>query len=338
VPIEAYAGDDMKDYYLVSGGRLRRSENTIHIERSDGEKRAIPINDIKSIHILGEVDFNTKLMVFLNQHGIPVHFYNYYGYYSGSFYPREKLVSGFLLVKQVEHYLDNAKRVEIAKEIVRTALHNINYNLNYYKRMGKDVTNFIEAIEKEASQIDSANDVAQLMGIEGRSRDAYYSSFDCILREGFEFDKRTRNPPQNMINCLISFGNSLLYSTTLTEIYHTQLSPTISYLHEPGERRYSLSLDISEVFKPIIVDRIIFNLVNNRIIKPDHFVEELNSCYLNDNGRKVFISEYDKKLNTTIKHSRLKRHVSYSYLIRLECFKLIRHLLGESKYIGLKSR
>ena len=126
-----------------------------------------------------------------------------------------------------------------------------------------------------------------------------------------------------MLNCLISFGNSLMYASILTEIYHTQLTPTVSYLHEPGERRYSLALDISEVFKPIIVDRVIFNLINNRIIKEEHFLEELNFCYLNEQGRRIFLSEYK---------------ISYKRMIRIECFKIIKHLLGESSYRGLRSK
>jgi CRISPR-associated protein Cas1 len=159
------------------------------------------------------------------------------------------------------------------------------------------------------------------------------------LREGFDFERRSKQPPENRLNALISFGNSLLYATTLSEIYHTQLHPSISYLHEPGERRFSLSLDISEVFKPVIVDRVIFALVNNRIIKPDeHFSLELNSCYLNDDGRRLFISEYEKKLQTTLMHLRLKRKISYQRLIRIEAFKLIRHLLGEGHYRGFRSQ
>jgi CRISPR-associated protein Cas1 len=141
-----------------------------------------------------------------------------------------------------------------------------------------------------------------------------------------------------MINCLISFGNSLLYTTVLTEIYHTQLNPTVSFLHEPGERRYSLALDLSEVFKPVITDRVIFNLANNRLIKPEHFHEELKGCYLNEQGRRVFIREYDNKLNTTIRHEKLARHVSYQRLIRLECYRLVRHLLGEEMYRGFRQR
>lgn len=327
----------MRDYYIFKSGRLRRNENTIQFETVD-EKKSLPINDIYCIHLFGEIDLNTKLIVFLNQHGIPLHFYNYYGYYSGSFYPREKLLSGFLIVKQVEHYLDPQKRLTIAKEFVDTAIHNILANLEHYKKNGKEVSPFIDKIKDEYATIEKVSGIAELMGVEGRSRDTYYSSFGSFLREGFEFEKRTKMPPQNMINSLISFGNSLIYATVLTEIYHTQLTPTVSYLHQPGERRYSLALDISEVFKPIIADRVIFNLINNRIIKEEHFVEDLNFCYLNEQGRRTFLSEYQKKLDTTINNPRLKRNISYQRLIRIECFKLVKHLLGEKGYSGLRSR
>ena len=264
--------------------------------------------------------------------------YNWYGYYSGTFYPREKLLSGFLVVKQVEHYLNHEERLEIAKEFVRTAIHNIVQNLNHYQSNGKDVGGFIERIKAEEMTLDAQKTIPEVMGVEGRSREVYYSSFGTILREGFEFEKRTKQPPQNMLNCMISFGNSLMYATALSEIYHTQLTPTVSYLHEPGERRYSLALDLAEVFKPIIVDRVIFNLVNNRIIKEEHFLKELNSCYLNEDGRRVFIAEYDKKLNTTLKHTKLKRYVSYQRLVRIEAFKLVKHLLGEAQYRGFRSQ
>ena len=94
---------------------------------------------------------------------------------------------------------------------------------------------------------------------------------------------------------------------------------------------------MSEVFKPIIVDRTIFNLVNNRLIKPTHFLQELNYCYLKEDGRKLFVQEYDEKLKTTVMHQTLGRKVSYQRLIRLECYKLVKHLLGEKKYEGFKS-
>jgi len=333
----SYAGVERvaRNYYILSSGRLKREQNTVYFENVDG-KKAIPVNDIYTIYAYGELDVNTKLLNFLSQKRISIHFFNYYGFYSGSYYPREYLRSGFLIVKQVEHYTDKEKRLEIAKEIVKSASYNILRNLVYYRKRGKNVGINISDIENCRREIDSVNRVSELMSVEGRIRSVYYPSFNEILREGFKLDKRVKRPPDNMVNCLMSFGNSLLYTTTLSEIYNTQLNPTISYLHEPGERRFSLSLDLSEIFKPIIVDRTIFNVINNRKIKPTHFLQELNYCYLNEKGKKIFVTEYDEKLRTTIMHKGLKRKVSYQRLIRLECYKLVKHLIREKRYQGFK--
>lgn len=144
------------------------------------------------------------------------------------------------------------------------------------------------------------------------------------------------HPPDNMINSLISFVNSLIYSKILTEIYHTQLNPTISYLHEPGSRRYSLCLDLSEIFKPLIGDRLIFSLLNKNQITENSFTRELNFLHLKKEASQLIVNELEKKLQATIMHKDLHRKVSYQYLIRLEAYKLIKHLIGEKEYEGFK--
>ena len=96
------------------------------------------------------------------------------------------------------------------------------------------------------------------MGVEGNIRKQYYAAWNIIINQEISFEKRVMHPPDNMINSLISFVNTLIYTKVLGELYRTQLNPTISYLHEPGERRFSLSLDLAEVFKPLIGDRLIF--------------------------------------------------------------------------------
>ncbi len=325
-----------RDYYIFKSGRIRREDNTIYFESDDG-KRPIPIEDVESIYVFGELDFNTKLLNFISQHSVPVHIFNYYGFYSGTFYPREKLVSGFLLVKQVEHYTDSQKRLEIAKEIARATHHNILRNIRYYDNRGKEIEDIIGDIEEGKWEIESSNDIAQLMGAEGRIRDRYYRAFEKILGEEFKIEKRVKRPPNNMINCLISFGNSLMYTATLSEIYKTQLNPTVSYLHEPSERRFSLSLHIAEIFKPLVVDKIIFKLVNKNMVDEGDFDSDLNYCYLKESGRKKFIAEFDSKMETTVKHRRLKRNVSYKTLIRMECYKIAKHLMDMEKYEGLKA-
>jgi len=97
-------------------------------------------------------------------------------------------------------------------------------------------------------------------------------------------------------------------------------------------RRFTLNLDVAEIFKPIIGDRLIFSVINKGIIKPSHFEEKLNGIVLNEKGKQLFVQEFDERLKTTIKHRKLGRHVSYRELIRLELYKLQKHLIGEEEY------
>lgn len=325
-----------QNFYIFNNGRLKRQENTIFFEKEDGSRAVIPIENTESIYAFGELDFNTKLFNYLAQKGIPVHVFNYYGFYSGSYYPREYLNSGQLLVKQVSHYTSQKKRIAIAKAFVDAASFNIQKNLRYYNNRGKELDEYIKAIEALREQIGSTNAVDELMGIEGNIRNTYYKAWPTIIHQEVEFEKRVKQPPDNMINTLISFLNSMVYTTCLGEIYHTQLNPLISYLHEPGDRRFSLSLDIAEIFKPIIADRIIFTLLNRQQVVEDDFMKEVNYCYLKDKGKKVIVREYDERLKTIITHKKLERQVSYRYLIRLECYKLVKHIIGEQEYEGFK--
>ena len=327
-----------RSYYIFKSGTLSREQNTIYFENAEG-KRPIPVEDIDALFLFGEVTLNSKFLDFLDKHGICAHFFDYYEHYSGSFVPRQPKQSGFLLVQQVQHYLSASKRLAIAREIVSAATDNILRNLKYYKnRIAERATleQIIAEIETEQQMIPSARDTMELMAIEGRIRESYYQSFNVILNLPEPFHKRERRPPTNPINALISFGNSLLYATTLSEIYKTQLNPTVSFLHEPSARRYSLSLDLSEIFKPIIVDRAIFKVVNERMIQVDDFDRDLNYCYLREPGRKTFVQEYESRLQQTIEHRKLKKHVSYRHLIRLECYKLVKHLVGEEPYEGFR--
>lgn len=107
-------------------------------------------------------------------------------------------------------------------------------------------------------------------------------------------------------------------------------------MHTPGERRYSLALDIAEIFKPIIVDRVIFKVLNRKEIQEKHFDKQLNRCLLNVAGKKIFVKALDERLQETIKHRSLHRSVSYKHLIKLECYKLAKHLLAMEEYKPFK--
>lgn len=320
---------------MISNGELKRKDNTLYFYNADGKKQSLPVEQLKDIHIFGEVDFNTKLLNYLSQYDICLHIYNYYGYYAGTYYPREKNVSGLTIVKQSEHYLDQDKRLYLAQQFVESAFHHILRNLRRYKEKIPQAINFIES---ERKKMDKTEKIQELMGLEGNIRQYYYESFGDILNRKFVINKREKQPPTDPLNAMISFGNQLTYRAVLSEIYRTQLTPTVSFLHEPSTKRFSLSLDLGEIFKPLLVDTIIFSLVNRNSIGEKHFdYLEKEVCFLNDEGKKKFISAWEEKLSQTVKHRTLKRNTSYRYLIRLECYKLIKHFIGDEIYKPLKA-
>lgn len=325
-----------KSFYIYNSGDLKRKDNTLQFTTYEGEKKDIPIERISDIYVMAEMSFNTAFINYISQYGIPIHFFNYYSYYNGSYYPRESLLAGQLIVKQVEHYTDYDKRVIIAKKIIEAAADNIYRNLRYYNSRGKDVSNVMKDIDYFRKRIPYTTSITELMGIEGNIRKQYYSAWNTIVNQEINFEKRVMYPPDNMINSLISYVNSLIYTKVLSEIYHTQLNPTISYLHEPGTRRYSLCLDLSEIFKPLLGDRLIFSLLNRKQITEDSFTKELNFLHLKKEASKLIAEEFEKRVRTTIMHKELEKQVSYQYLIRLEAYKLIKHLIGEKEYSGFK--
>lgn len=318
-----------RTYYIFSSGELHRKENTLCFETTKG-KKFIPVSEVEQIFLMGENIFNTRLIDFLSQNGVVLHFFNHYGFYSGSFYPKEENLSGSLIIKQVEHCQDYEKRIYIARSFVESAIHNLH---RYLEKKG--FTEAVCKIKECEEKVGAMNTIEELMLLEANARKIYYTTFESMT--GWEFGGRSMHPPENPLNALISFGNALLYSNILKEIYHTPLHPAISYLHEPAERRFSLALDIAEIFKPLFVDRLIFRLINLSQIKNEHFLKELNYSYLNDEGRKVFVSEFDALLEQTILHRNLRRKIKYRSLIRLELYKLIKHLLGEEEYKPLKA-
>lgn len=325
-----------RSYYIYNNGSLRRKDNTITFTDEYDEKKDLPIERVGDIYVMSEMSFNSSLINILAQNGIPVHFFNYYSFYIGSFYPREQLVSGNLLVQQVNHYSGQEKRLRLAKAFIEGATYNIYRNLRYYNGRGKYVQTYMDMIEGLRKQISKAESIQELMGYEGNIRKIYYSAWPTIIDQEIEFEKRVKNPPDNMINTLISFVNTLIYTKVLGEIYQTQLNPTISYLHEPGDRRFSLSLDIAEIFKPILGDRLIFSLLNRNQITQKSFTKGLNYLHLTKEASKTIVAELDAKMQTTIKHKDLNKTVSYQYLMRLECYKLVKHLLGEKEYEAFK--
>lgn len=333
-----------KTYYLFNPGLLERKDNTLKFtpivenesgNESMGQPRYLPVENVSELYVFGSLNANSSLYNFLGKSDIAVHFFDYYENYTGSFMPKDFLLSGKMLLAQTDHFRKKKKRIFIAQQFIEGAAHNMVKNLKYYNNRGKSLDEIIETIEKHSENIFKTTQTDELMGLEGNIRMTYYKAFDDIIND-FEMGNRAKQPPSNEVNALVSFGNMMCYSQCLRAIHQTQLNPTISYLHSPGERRFSLALDIAEIFKPLLVDRVIFKVLNKKEIQEKHFDKKLNSCLLNDNGRKIFVQSFEERLNETIQHRSLKKSVSYKHLIKLECYKLSKHLMDIEEYKPFK--
>lgn len=323
-----------KTKYIFNGGIMTRKDNTLKFQPIDAEgvlkkPHYLPIQDISDLYCFGNITVNSALLNFLGQQQVALHFFDYYENYTGSFMPRDKQLAGKMQVAQTQAYLQNPIRLYLAQQLIQGATNNMLYILNAYRKKDRNLIHQVEAIKNLQPQIATTDSISELMGIEGNCRQVYYTAFDSIISsKDLVMNGRSKQPPKNEINALISFGNTMCYTLCLRAIHNTALNPTISFLHEPGARRYSLALDIAEIFKPALVDRTIFTLLNRKQIQQHkHFEPHLNGVYLNDVGKRIFLEAYEARLKETFLHPKLKKKVSYRHAVRLECYKFVNYIM-----------
>ena len=324
------------EYHIVNEGILSQSDYTILFENKN-KKVYIPIEATKILNIYSNIIINSNFFNLMNSKNIIVNLFDKHNRYIGKFIPNNTRKSCLLLLKQVEIYNDYNKRMNMAKDILSSEIYNLKSNLKYYnRRYNHDIKEKIKLIEKAEKEINLIKEHEKLLLCEARIKGIYYSCFNEILQnEKFKFIKRSKRPPQDPINALISFGNTLLYNYIAKEIYKTKLDIRIAYLHSSNNRYESLNLDLADIFKPIIVDKIIFKLINKKIINDRLHFENINGgVYLTGEGKNIVINEFYKKIKdiTTIGNNKM----SYEKIIRKEIYKLSNSIMNEEKYKAFK--
>ncbi len=304
------------NHHIFADGELSRNEGTLRIDTLDGETKYLPVESVDTLYLHGQIDFNTRALGLLNEHGVPVHVFGWKDYYRGSYLPKREQVSGNTVVEQVRAYDDHDRRLRIAHDIIAASIHNMRANIQYYDGRKEDFTSAVDRLKEQKARVEDTTEIDELHGLEATARKIYYRCFDRILRDPFELTKREYNPPTNEANALISFLNSMVYTTCVSAIRKTALDPTIGFVHEPGERRFTLSLDIADIFKPILADRVLFRLVNRQQISIEDFESELEGCLLTEDGRVAVLEAFEETLDRTVEHPRLERNVSYKTLVQ----------------------
>ena len=242
-------------------------------------------------------------------------------------------------IRQALVYSDPVQRLELAKQFAIAAAHNIRENLKYYARHrdSQIINNSIKEISDMMAEQKQENDIQPLMLTEARIRERYYACLNDILPyEDFEFTKRTKRPPEDALNSLISFGNTILYRRVAKEIYKTRLDIRIGFLHAANRRAESLNLDVAEIFRPVIVEKVIFSLINRHMLSEQNHFErpESGGVYLNKEGKKTFLSEFEDKIHSRFTWEGIS--VSYGELIKAELQKLTRRFEKNEDYRAYK--
>ncbi len=318
---------------ILSDGILRQKDYSALFD-TDAAKSVIPLETVDRINIFSSVVFDSGFLDAVSRAGVYVNLFGRDYSFRGRFIPSGALKDQRLIFEQLAAYNNPEQRLQLAKEFDLASVHNLRLNIRYYNKNYPDkaFTSALNRINDLYRRMKETDDYENLLLIEAKIRSAYYGCYDGFLRnDKFVFGERSKRPPLNEVNSMISFGNVVLYNYIATEILKSSLDIRIGYLHASNRRLESLNLDIAEIFRPLIVDRIIFTLINKGEISSDCFESSGDGgIYLNEDGKRILIREFYNKLGTTqmIKD----KSFSYAMLIDEEIRKLTRRFRNGEKY------
>lgn len=318
-----------KIIYLYKSGELVRRDYSLAFIAKDNYCHYIPIEQIDFIMCFGEVTFNKRVLGLLNIYHVSIMFFNYYGHYIGRYSPK-KYANGKVIVQQVLTYHDDIRRLLLARAFTTGEIRNCLSLLKYYHKKDILLGDMILLLEETFDAIKECPSVERLMLLEAKAKKIYYSAFDIILRNcPYSFEYRSKNPPKNEVNCLLSYGYSLLYGTVLSDIDKSSLIPQISFIHSLSKQSDSLQFDIADILKPVFIDRLVLRIVRKNQLKSIYFDYSKDACFLSKEGIKFFVLQYENLLEKSIPIQH--RYYSYRNLITREVFKVSDYIVEKSK-------
>ena len=320
----------METLYISGTADISRDESTILIA-TGGRKRHFPVESVRHVVVTADATLTTKFLSLCGRNGVRVSFFDYYGWFKGAFEPVFNIGAGEVTLRQAALVLDTSRRMVVARELVRASIENMISNLRYYAYRGRPTLKTpIVTMTAVLARLPSAQDTETLMGHEGYARRTYYESWEMIDAK-LAFAPRVKRPPNNRINCLLSFLNGMTYAAIRHEIAKSHLDVTLAVLHAPAAGRSSLSLDLSEPFKPRLVDRLVFTLVRKAMLGDGWFEQQDGVCMLTESGRRALIERFAAAADTSVAGKSLRG------LMRVEALKLQRHVLGMDDYVAFRS-
>lgn len=287
-------------YLTEEGTHLTLKDNRIVIKKSSDILKEVSLEKVDNIVIIGNISITSPLSIELLEREIPVNWLSS----TGKFYGRLEPTTRVNIARQREQFRcsdNNEFSLELAKSFIIGKVKNCQVVLRRYNRnvSDNDVSENIEELKKYVIKISEAETVEQLLGYEGNSAKLYFKSLGKMVKEEFKFDKRTRRPPKDKFNCLLSLGYTLLLYEIYTAIINKGLHPYCSFLHKIRNGHPALASDLIEEWRPTVIDSLVMNLIQTKIITPEHFLpqdEMSGGVFLTKDGLKIFIKKFEERL------------------------------------------
>lgn len=289
----------MAPLYVVEQGAVVQKEGERVVVRKDGRLLlSVPVFKLDSVVVFGGVQLTSQAMALLLAHGVEVAFMSTDGRLKGRLMPAESR-NVPLRLQQYERYHDSAFRLRLARAVVRGKLHNCRAVVLRHSRNHPeaDLAGPLRALEDAVAQVDHAPDLDSLRGLEGRGAAAYFTAFARMVRGELTFSGRSRRPPGDPVNALLSLGYSLLTHELFGAVAARGLDPYLGFYHDVRYGRPALALDLVEEFRAPLVDRLVLALVNRRVCGPDDFEEGEDGGYrLTKEAFRRFLAAYEERL------------------------------------------
>lgn len=312
-------------YISDAGTELGIEDNRIVAKTPEGMKRAIPVETVESITLLTKAHITTACMEACMKRGISVSFFSKGGRYFGRLISTAH-VNTSLQRRQSELY-DTPFAMKLSQKLIRAKITNQLVVLRRYAHSKKiDISDLEKPIRIYITKTDITKNVKELMGYEGQSAKLYFEGLSRCISPEFSFQGRSRRPPMDEFNSLISLGYSVLMNEIYAEVENKGLHPYFGFMHRDAEKHPTLVSDMLEEWRSVIIDAMAMSLINGHEISKEHFRmgdDEHPGCFLTRDGLRIFLKKLEKKLQTNMHYlSYVSNAVSFRRAVALQIGRL----------------
>lgn len=306
-------------YVVEQGAVLKKESKRLVIEKDGNILLEIPDFKIERILLFGNIQITTQAMKFLLESGIETSFFTIHGKLLGRLSPIESK-NVILRMCQYERYKDEEFKLLLAKTIVEGKIKNAIVVIQKFARNHPemDFNNSLKSLGCCLDELPRKTQVSSTVGVEGRASAIYFEAFGKMFRKELRFTTRSRQPPLDPVNSLLSLGYTLITNEMFSVTSAIGFDPYIGYLHEINYGRPSLALDIIEEFRHTIVDRLTLELVNKEILSLEDFEEKEGGIYLKDEPRKKYFLHYEKRMQENFQDVEFGEKVTYRRFFQLQ--------------------